>query len=166
MDEIWNATLSDEDDYYKILGCDQSCTMDQINAEYKVLAKEYHPDKRPNDPEASEMFSKIQKAREVLGSRDSRADYDKWRRSGLTISYSTWQEKQGHAHVSLHWALKKQPQPALEDSTLESIQNSSYLTQESHTPNISKVGAPYFEDFGWRRDTGNELLRKFRNYQI
>ncbi|XP_071829687.1 dnaJ homolog subfamily C member 12-like [Apostichopus japonicus] len=166
MDEIWNATITDEDDFYKVLGCDESSTMEQIMTEYKALARECHPDKRPNDPEAAERFSKIQKAREVLGNEESRADYDKWRRSGLTIRYSTWLATHGHARMSLHWATKKKPQPALEDCSPPK-HDISFITQESYTPSLSKMGgAPFFEDFGWRRDTGNDMLRKFRNYQI
>ncbi|KAJ8022669.1 DnaJ-like subfamily C member 12 [Holothuria leucospilota] len=166
MDRVWNNSLSDGEDFYKLLGCDESSTMDQINAEYKTLARDLHPDKNPNDPNAAEKFSKIQKARDILVNESSRADYDKWRRSGLTISYDMWLAAHGSTHVSLHWALKKKPQLALEDSCPgNSSQDISYITQEDYSPSLFKPQQSYYHDFGWQRDS-NELLTKFRSYQI
>lgn len=43
---------------YELLGCDELSTKEQINAEFKQRAKKLHPDKRPEDSEASEHFER------------------------------------------------------------------------------------------------------------
>ena len=37
-----------------------------------------------------EKFKLLQKAKEVLTDTKKRADYDKWRRSGMAMSYKQW----------------------------------------------------------------------------
>ena len=53
-------------DYYKILGVDKGASQDDVKKAYKKLARKYHPDLNPNDPDAHRKFQEINEANEVL----------------------------------------------------------------------------------------------------
>ncbi|XP_050194655.1 dnaJ homolog subfamily C member 12 isoform X2 [Myiozetetes cayanensis] len=91
MDAILNCSVEDLEDYYNLLGCDELSTVEQILAEYKIKALECHPDKHPGNPKAVESFQKLQQAKEVLTNEESRARYDYWRRSKITIPFQQWE---------------------------------------------------------------------------
>jgi len=63
-------------DYYKILGVDKNATDKDIKRAYRKLARQYHPDKNPDDKSAEEKFKEINEANEVLGNPENRAKYD------------------------------------------------------------------------------------------
>lgn len=52
-------------DFYKILGVPRNANLNQIKKAYRKLAKELHPDKNADDPEANEKFQDIGAAYEV-----------------------------------------------------------------------------------------------------
>ena len=54
-----------KEDYYKILGCDRSSTREQILTEYKLRAKECHPDKH-NTKESLVKFQNLQQVLRLL----------------------------------------------------------------------------------------------------
>jgi curved DNA-binding protein CbpA len=49
-------------DYYSILGLTKTATEIEIKAAFRRLAKIYHPDKNPNDPNAKHLFENILRA--------------------------------------------------------------------------------------------------------
>ena len=65
-------------DYYKILGLDKNASEKDIKAAYRKLARQYHPDLNPNDPEANKKFQQINEANEVLSDAEKRKKYDKY----------------------------------------------------------------------------------------
>ncbi|HVW16288.1 MAG TPA: J domain-containing protein [Mucilaginibacter sp.] len=65
-------------DYYKILGLDKNATEKDIKGAYRKLARQYHPDLNPNDPEANKKFQQINEANEVLSDPEKRKKYDKY----------------------------------------------------------------------------------------
>ncbi len=65
-------------DYYAILGVERTATADEIKSAYRKLARQYHPDVNPNNPEAEEKFKQINEAYEVLSDPDKRAVYDRF----------------------------------------------------------------------------------------
>lgn len=69
-------------DYYKILGVKKDASKDKIKKAYRKLAKKYHPDLHPDDKEATEKFSEINEAYEVLSDDKKRDQYDKFGQSG------------------------------------------------------------------------------------
>ena len=65
-------------DYYKILGVDKTATQDDIKKAIRKLARQYHPDLNPNDPNAKERFQAINEANEVLSDPEKRKKYDEY----------------------------------------------------------------------------------------
>lgn len=63
--------------FYSILGVDTKATQEQIKKAYREQAKQWHPDKNPNDKSAEEKFKAIQNAYETLSDPSRRLAYDK-----------------------------------------------------------------------------------------
>jgi len=64
-------------DYYKILGCEQTATADDIKKAYRKLALRWHPDKNPDNLKTAEQkFKDISEAYSVLSDVDKRKRYD------------------------------------------------------------------------------------------
>src|SRR2546423_5340989 len=63
-------------DYYKTLGVDKKATADEIKKAYRKLARQYHPDRNPDDKKAEERFKEVSQAYDVLGDPEKRKQYD------------------------------------------------------------------------------------------
>ncbi|MBD0291690.1 MAG: DnaJ domain-containing protein, partial [Thermoleophilia bacterium] len=63
-------------DLYDILGVSKSASQDEIKKAYRKLARQYHPDRNPDDASAEERFKEIQTAYDVLGDSEKRKQYD------------------------------------------------------------------------------------------
>lgn len=64
-------------DPYSTLGIARGASESDIKKAYRKLAKELHPDKHPNDPAASDRFSKVTSAYDLLSDADKRARFDR-----------------------------------------------------------------------------------------
>jgi len=64
-------------DFYAILGVRRNADTNTIKKAYRKLAKEMHPDKNPDDPEANEKFQDLGVAYETLKDPDTRKIYDR-----------------------------------------------------------------------------------------
>lgn len=63
-------------DYYEILGLSRDASEQDVKRAYRKLARKYHPDANPDDPEAEERFKELTEAYEVLSNPESRRAYD------------------------------------------------------------------------------------------
>ncbi|XP_010603802.1 dnaJ homolog subfamily C member 12 isoform X6 [Fukomys damarensis] len=116
MDAILNYRLDDSEDYYTLLGCDELSSVEQILAEFKIRALECHPDKHPENSKAVEAFQKLQKAKETLTNEESRARYDHWRRSQISVPFLQWEALTDSVKTSMHWAVRGKKDLMLEES--------------------------------------------------
>jgi curved DNA-binding protein len=62
-------------DFYEILGVDRNATGEEIQREYRKLARTYHPDVN-KDPAAEKRFQEISEAYDVLSDPSTRRRYD------------------------------------------------------------------------------------------
>jgi len=74
-------------DYYEILGVERAAQEADIKRAYRSLAMRYHPDRNPDDPDASSRMAEINEAYAVLCDCDKRQLYDLYGHDGLA-SYS------------------------------------------------------------------------------
>jgi hypothetical protein len=61
---------------YEVLRIPPDCTDDAIRHAYRRLAKEYHPDSNPGNPEAEQSFIEISQAYQVIGTPQKRKLWD------------------------------------------------------------------------------------------
>ena len=62
---------------YQVLGLASSASDAEIRAAFRKLAKQYHPDRNPDDARAEEKFKEISAAFDVLGDKEKRARFDR-----------------------------------------------------------------------------------------
>ncbi|XP_058800665.1 J domain-containing protein [Phymastichus coffea] len=173
VDDVLNYKPNEEEDFYALLGCDESSSVEQITAEYKALALQYHPDKNEGNKEAEAKFQLLKSAKETLCDPEKRANYDKWRNSGIAISYKQWLGMKEHVHQSMHWST-----PKTKDRMLPDEEGASSLAgvagRKMHAANAnrraSEGGANIHygarRDLNWDNQPPSEIVNKFRNYEV
>lgn len=175
INQILNYKPKDEENFYTLLGCDENSTPEQIVTEYKVLALQYHPDKNDGDKEAQAKFQLLKQAKETLCDPEKRANYDKWRNSGISISYKQWLGMKEHVHASMHWSTLKTKDRMLAESGEAS--GSQSQADGVPPPGVHNVHRRASEgganlqwgtrgQVNWKPDAPNEVISKFRNYEI
>jgi molecular chaperone DnaJ len=65
-------------DLYEVLGVPRNASAEEIKKAYRKLARRYHPDVNPSNPDAEKSFREIQDAYSVLADADKRAQYDQF----------------------------------------------------------------------------------------
>ena len=65
-------------DYYEVLGLKRGASEQDLKSAFRKLAKEYHPDKNPDDKDAEQKFRECAEAYEVLKDPQKRAAYDQF----------------------------------------------------------------------------------------
>src|SRR6478735_11306018 len=64
-------------DPYATLGVSRGAEEKDIKSAYRKLAKELHPDRNKDNPKASERFSEVTRAYDLLSDADKRAKFDR-----------------------------------------------------------------------------------------
>lgn len=64
-------------DLYSTLGVARGANEADIKKAYRKLAKELHPDRNKDNPDATARFSKVTQAYDILTDKDKRAQYDR-----------------------------------------------------------------------------------------
>ena len=124
----------------------------------------------------------LQEAKDTLLDRARRTLYDKWRGSGLEISYSQWESLKETVQTSMHWAsprmercipegqenkysdsegdkentARRQDKDKDKETETEAERGGRLRRQDSCHPTIVMVN----------KCNQEELRRKFRNYEI
>jgi len=183
---ILGERKGDEDDYFKILGCSDTSTNEQITTEYRIRALKCHPDKHPGDTKALEQFQKLQEARDILLDSEKRQKYDKWRQSEMCIPYKQWLSMSSRCATTMHWAKPKeqtmiecgeqQKQAEMErdlgtaTGTATAAGSSSSYGAEikwvSSSSSTSRTTPSDHQQFVWRPEKTTSVYSKFRNYKI
>jgi len=70
-------------DYYEILGVSKEAGTDEIKSAYRKLAKKYHPDANPNNPQAETKFKEVSEAYAVLSDNEKRSAYNQFGHSAF-----------------------------------------------------------------------------------
>ena len=76
-------------DYYETLGVERSASADEIRRAYRKKAMALHPDRNPDNPDASQQFKDVGEAFEVLSDDNKKARYDRYGHEGLQGSFGT-----------------------------------------------------------------------------
>ena len=150
-----------KDDYYALLGCTELSSLEQIDTEYKVRVRECHPDK-VTDPEmkskAEVTFMSLNKAHSILKDPESRNVYDKWRRSGLKISFEQFQELQARFRSSMHWTSQAK-QPAIATAEMDQVVEGRRQSTDTNHNHLSQFRSN-------QQSTSADLLSRFRTYRM
>jgi molecular chaperone DnaJ len=70
-------------DYYQVLDVPRTASEADIKKAYRRLAMKFHPDRNPDDHEATDKFKEVKEAYEILSDAQKRAAYDQFGHAGV-----------------------------------------------------------------------------------
>jgi molecular chaperone DnaJ len=70
-------------DYYQVLDLPRTASEADVKKAYRRLAMKFHPDRNPDDHEATDKFKEVKEAYEVLSDAPKRAAYDQFGHAGV-----------------------------------------------------------------------------------
>ena len=69
-------------DYYEVLGIEKNASDAEIKKAYRKKARQFHPDKNPDNKEAEYKFKEASEAYEILSDKEKRQKYDQFGHAG------------------------------------------------------------------------------------
>jgi DnaJ-class molecular chaperone len=103
---------------YEILGVKPTASADEIRKAYRKLAKQFHPDLNPGNPEAEARFKAIAAAYDLLSDPETRARYDRGEIDETGAERPRYSYRP-HAEGAEGW--RYQPQGEMDLSDLEDL---------------------------------------------
>lgn len=79
--------MAEKRDYYEVLGIGKGASDEEIKKAYRKMAKQYHPDLHPDDPDAEAKFKECNEAYQVLSDSEKKARYDRYGHAGVDPNY-------------------------------------------------------------------------------
>jgi len=74
--------MSVKRDYYEVLDIKRDASQSEIKKSFRSLARKFHPDKNPNDPESELKFKEVQEAYAILSNPSEKRKYDAYGHNG------------------------------------------------------------------------------------
>ena len=78
------------EDPYNVLGVSRDASDAEIQRSYRRLARQYHPDRNPDDAAAEARFKAIQDSYDTIGTKESRQSYEDQRRAASFFGGQSW----------------------------------------------------------------------------
>lgn len=154
-------SFQERTDYYGVLGCVRSSTPDQVTAEFRRRSLLVHPDRNAGgDAALTAAFQDLSEAYRVLSDPAERRRYDTYLASGLLVSYAQWRAKVVDGHASVHWDAR----PADDARRIEGADPQPKAATPGRTIRVEVDRGT--DRSGAKGDTRDELIRKFREYEI
>ena len=65
-------------DYYEVLGINKAASQEEIKKAFRTKAKELHPDRNSDNPNAEAQFKEANEAYDILKDEEKKAAYDRY----------------------------------------------------------------------------------------
>ncbi len=85
-------------DFYEVLGVPRNTSADELKKAYRNLAKQYHPDKNPDDKEAEKKFKEVSEAYDILRDTERRNLYDQHGHAAFEAGMGSGSGGAGYGH--------------------------------------------------------------------
>ena len=95
-------------DYYSLLGVSRSAADKDIKANYRRLARQYHPDVNPGNKGAEQHFKEINQAYDVLSDPEKRKKYDQYGEQWQYGDQATESARQQHQQYQQQYQQQQQ----------------------------------------------------------
>lgn len=134
-------------DPYKVLGVSRDASDEEIKKAYRELAKKYHPDLNPNDPEAAKKMAEITEAYEQIKNGNTGGSYGGGQSYGGQ-GYGGFGGFGGYSNYGGWGGAHEEPQERAEcRAAVNYIRNGHYneaLTALSQVPESERDGRWYY----------------------